>query len=61
VFLLEAIGPLYWCGQGLDSLSFSKNVNQAVRFARREDAEAVRQLLNTDTRTLCHSVEHMWG
>lgn len=61
-WLIEASGPQYWNGTGIDRLAFTRSADEAVRFSREEDAERVRcRLLDDAIRSLCTSVEHGWA
>lgn len=70
VWLIEArwsSAPLYWSGRSgqfdcrQDRDAFDPDVNWAVRFARRQDAEQVRGwVIHPAVRDLCASVEHLW-
>lgn len=62
VWLIESTspnGPLYWDGRR--SESFTSDANEAVRFARFEDAERIRAwMLPTLLRGHLRSVAHLW-
>ena len=62
-WLIESASPQnvsqYWDGRANNS--FTIDANEAVRFARFEDAERVRGwILLEAIREHCRSVEHMW-
>lgn len=60
-WLIEGAGQQYWGGRGLDSLAFVKDVNEAVRFVRQEDAERVRcWLLTKPVCDMSLAVQHLW-
>ena len=51
--------PEYWNGRALDRSAFTSRHDEAVRFARREDAEVVRCWL-VKGGEYCRAVEHGW-
>jgi hypothetical protein len=57
-WLIEAAcPPIYWDGHSVDS--WTDDANKAIRFARFEDAEAVRCWMVTGGK-LAKSVQHGW-
>jgi hypothetical protein len=60
-WLIETASGLYWTGRELMSSSFDKDPNNAVRFARLEDAEIVRcWLLEEHGGWAMKSTEHIF-
>jgi hypothetical protein len=56
---LGCLPPQWWTGRAGDM--FSGDANDAMRFARREDAEvAIAWLVEPGTRRGCKALEHMW-
>jgi hypothetical protein len=59
VWLIEG-AQVYWCGRSPND--FGKDVNEAVRFARQEDAERVLHwIVPEQMRLLCRTTGHMWS
>jgi len=59
VWLIEGAG-VYWCGRSPDD--FQNKTEEAVRFARQEDAERVLGwIVPEQMRRLCRTVEHVWS
>jgi hypothetical protein len=57
-WLIEG-AAVYWCGRSPDD--FGKDVAEAVRFSRQEDAERVLHwIVPEQMRRLCRTVEHSW-
>jgi hypothetical protein len=56
-WLIESSAVTYWNGKSADSMT--PDYNDAVRFARFEDAERVRCWLHPGGKLL-RSTEHMW-
>lgn len=59
VWLIEA-DQSYWDGRYPDSRGFSKDVNDAVRFERREDAEKVRHWILQTWAFALRTTQHIW-
>ena len=56
---LNASIPTYWDGRGNET--FHYNHNEAIRFARQEDAERVLLwIIHAKLRAECKVVEHAW-
>lgn len=49
--------PFYWCGV----IRWTANHMDAIRFARKLDAERVLDTLSFDLRTKARVTEHSWG
>ena len=58
-WLIEANGK-WWTGSHTDERGFSTDANQALRFARFQDAEKVKHWLLTVHAFALRSVEHAW-
>ena len=58
-WVIEADGS-YWTGTHVDSRGFQQDVNEAVRFARFEDAEKVKHWLMPTLAFALKAVEHVW-
>lgn len=50
----------YWHGRFTTTQGFTRDINQAVRFARREDGEVVRCWLLGDIGKMCRTSDHAW-
>lgn len=59
-WLIETQKQTYWDGQGIGKSSFRESPNDAIRFARFQDAEVVRCQLLGHLESL-RSIEHQWG
>jgi hypothetical protein len=58
-WLIETARSTWWDGRHTDAPVFTANANDAIRFARFEDAEIARCWLLRDT-GLLQSTEHVW-
>jgi len=58
-WLIEANGT-YWDGRAAGAAGFDADPNQAVRFARQEDAERVKYWLLKEHAFALRSTEHVW-
>lgn len=56
---IEADGA-YWNGRALDSSAFVKDHNEAVRFARHEDAERIKYWLLRTYAFALRTTQHVW-
>lgn len=61
-WVIEATGRAlrYWDGTGIDELAFTDKHENAVRFARFQDAEGVKYHLLGKMAWALRSVEHAW-
>ncbi len=58
-WLIKADGS-YWTGTYPDKLGFETDVNKAVRFARREDAEKVKWWVLENWAFALRTTQHGW-
>ncbi len=58
-WLIEADGS-YWDGHAADKRGFVSDVNKAVRFARKEDAEAVKWWVLENWAFALRTTQHVW-
>jgi hypothetical protein len=58
-WLIEGDGN-YWDGKFADSRGFTRNVNDALRFARFEDAERVKHWLLQQHSFALRTTQHLW-
>lgn len=58
-WLIEADGS-YWNGHYADSRSFTRDVNEAIRFSRREDADIVKHWLLQIHSFALRTTQHGW-
>jgi hypothetical protein len=58
-WLIEGDGN-YWDGKYVDSRGFTRDVNAALRFARREDAETVKHWLLQAHSFALRTTQHGW-
>jgi hypothetical protein len=55
----RGLGRPYWLTAYLGQLTFSADANDAIRFSRRQDAEAIiAELYDQDSHV---ATEHQWG
>lgn len=57
-WLIESAGPMWWCA--LPACSHWGPAGEAVRFARREDAERVARFINPNGGLSLKATEHAW-
>jgi hypothetical protein len=60
-WLIETARTSYWDGRGAGRHTFTSDANEAVLFAREQDAERVRVWLLEDFKDMLRSVEHVFG
>ena len=59
-YLIEGASGIYWCGRGAED--FGDQIEEAVRFARMEDATRVMYwVLPQPYPRVCRVVEHHWS
>ena len=59
-WLIETANTTYWDGHGLEPMNFTENHANAVRFARRIDAEIVISWLLGKYQFALRAVDHSW-
>lgn len=61
-WLIETGSLMYWDGTSLDRYGFTEKVDDAIRFARRQDAEVIKyRLIGIDPYGFAlRSAEHIW-
>jgi hypothetical protein len=59
-WIIEANGA-YWDGRSCDQSAFTSDLNEAVRFARFEDAERIKYWLLQSHAFALRSTQHVWS